>query len=78
MSSAEMTEAEFDAAFAKATALSDYFREIGPQADRDNTFTFDSIQAFQDSGLGALNIPKEFGGLDVPATELRPVPPLLR
>ncbi len=63
MSSTEMTEAEFEAAFAKATTLSDYFREIGPQADRDNTFAFESIKAFKDSGLGALNIPKEFGGL---------------
>lgn len=63
MTTSEMTDAEFEAAFAKAEKLSTYFREIGPKCDRENTFAYESIQAFKDSGLGALNIPKAFGGM---------------
>lgn len=59
----QMTEAEFEAAFAKATELSDYFREIGPEHDRKNTFAKSTIPKFKKSGLVALNVPKEYGGL---------------
>ncbi|WP_110207788.1 acyl-CoA dehydrogenase family protein [Nocardioides daejeonensis] len=59
----KMTEAEFEAAFAKATELSDYFREIGPEHDRKNTFAKSTITKFKKSGLGALNVPKEYGGM---------------
>src|ERR1700752_4926265 len=58
-----ITEAEFDAAFAKAEKLSLFFREIGPKYDQENTFAYPSVQAFKDSGLGALPVPKEYGGL---------------
>ena len=58
-----ITEAEFDAAFAKAEELSLFFREIGPKYDEDNTFAYPSVQAFKESGLGALPVPKEYGGL---------------
>jgi alkylation response protein AidB-like acyl-CoA dehydrogenase len=57
-----MTDAEFEPYFAKARELSALFREIGPKYDQDNTFAYPSIQAFKDSGLGALPIPKEHGG----------------
>ena len=53
-----MTDAEFEAAFAKAEELSIFFREIGPKYDVENTFAYPSIKAFKDSGLGALPVPK--------------------
>jgi alkylation response protein AidB-like acyl-CoA dehydrogenase len=58
-----MTEAEFDAAFVKAEELSLFFREIGPKYDAENTFAYPSIEAFKKSGLGALPVPKAYGGL---------------
>lgn len=58
-----ITEAEFDAAFAKAEELSQFFREIGPKYDLENTFAYPSIEAFKKSGLGALPVPKQYGGL---------------
>ncbi|MCW2756240.1 MAG: acyl-CoA dehydrogenase [Marmoricola sp.] len=58
-----ITEAEFDAAFAKAEELSLFFREIGPKYDVENTFAYPSIEAFKKSGLGALPVPKQYGGL---------------
>jgi len=57
-----MTEAEFDAAFVKAEELSLFFREIGPKYDAENTFAYPSIEAFKKSGLGALPVPKAYGG----------------
>ena len=60
---ADMPEEEFEVAFSKAQELSAKFREWGPQCDRDNSFCYESIQAFKDSGLGALNIPKAYGGM---------------
>ncbi|MER6972212.1 acyl-CoA dehydrogenase family protein [Nocardioides sp. NPDC057767] len=59
----KMTEDEFEGAFAKAQELSQFFREIGPKYDEENTFAFPSIAAFKKSGLGALSVPKEYGGL---------------
>jgi len=59
----KITEAEFEAAFAKAQQLSSFFREIGPKYDAENTFAYPSIKAFKESGLGALPVPKEYGGL---------------
>jgi alkylation response protein AidB-like acyl-CoA dehydrogenase len=58
-----MTDTELDEVLAKAAELSNYFREIGPKYDEANTFAYPSIQAFKDSGLGALQIPKDLGGL---------------
>lgn len=57
-----MTEAEFEAAFAKAQELSDYFREIGPKYDTENTFAYPTIEKFKTSGLGSFSVPKEYGG----------------
>lgn len=59
----KMTEEEFESVFAKAQELSQFFREIGPKYDEENTFAFPSIEAFKKSGLGALPVPKEYGGL---------------
>lgn len=59
----KMTEDEFEGVFAKAEELSQFFREIGPKYDLENTFAFPSIAAFKKSGLGALPVPKEYGGL---------------
>ncbi|WP_067430558.1 acyl-CoA dehydrogenase family protein [Nocardioides jensenii] len=58
-----ITEGEFDKVFAKAEELSEYFREIGPKYDTENTFAYPSIEAFKKSGLGALPVPKQYGGL---------------
>jgi alkylation response protein AidB-like acyl-CoA dehydrogenase len=57
-----ITEAEFEAVFAKAEELSLFFREIGPKYDEENTFAYPSIEAFKKSGLGALPVPKQYGG----------------
>jgi len=57
-----MTEAEFEKVFAKAEELSLFFREIGPKYDLENTFAYPSIKAFKDSGLGAVPVPKQYGG----------------
>ncbi|MFJ8816624.1 acyl-CoA dehydrogenase family protein [Amycolatopsis thermoflava] len=59
----DMTDEEFEPIFAKARELSDFFREIGPRYDQENTFAFPSIEKFKESGLGALSVPKEYGGL---------------
>jgi alkylation response protein AidB-like acyl-CoA dehydrogenase len=58
----QMTEAEFDEFFAKAEELSNFFREIGPKYDVENIFAYPSIKAFKDSGLGAVPVPKQYGG----------------
>jgi hypothetical protein len=42
------------AALEKAAALSKIFRELGPVADQENRFSYESIQAFKDSGLSPL------------------------
>src|SRR5438067_4362999 len=58
-----MTAAGREAVLEKARELAKLFRELGPQADRDNTFAFGSIEPFRQSGLVALNVPKEYGGM---------------
>src|ERR1700738_397442 len=58
-----MTDTELEIVLSKASALSAFFREIGPKYDEANTFAYPSIKAFKDSGLGAVPVPKEFGGL---------------
>src|SRR3984893_13638779 len=57
------TDAELKEILEKATTLSAFFRQIGPKYDEENTFAYPSIKAFKDSGLGAVPVPKEFGGL---------------
>lgn len=58
----DMSDEEFEPYFAKAQEVSQYFREIGPKYDEENTFAYPSIEVFKKSGLGALPVPKEFGG----------------
>ena len=58
----DMTDEEFAPYFAKAQEVSQFFREIGPKYDQENTFAYPSIDVFKKSGLGALPVPKEFGG----------------
>ena len=58
-----MTDPELETVLARASALSAFFREIGPKYDEENTFAYPSIKAFKDSGLGAVPVPKKFGGL---------------
>jgi alkylation response protein AidB-like acyl-CoA dehydrogenase len=58
-----MTDAEKEAALDKARTLSQFFAEIGPKYDEANTFAHESIQPFKNSGLGAVPVPKEYGGL---------------
>jgi len=58
-----MTDTELEIVLSKASALSAFFREIGPKYDQENTFAYPSIKAFKDSGLGAVPVPKQYGGL---------------
>lgn len=62
MLNTDMTDEEFQTYFEKAQKVSEFFREIGPKYDQENTFAYPSIQVFKESGLGALPVPKEFGG----------------
>ncbi|ORB76481.1 hypothetical protein BST46_29865, partial [Mycobacterium timonense] len=58
----DLTDEDFGPWFAKAQEVSQFFREIGPRYDQENTFAYPSIEVFKNSGLGALPIPKAFGG----------------
>ncbi|WP_059021356.1 acyl-CoA dehydrogenase family protein [Mycobacterium sp. M26] len=58
----DMTDEEFAPYFAKAQEVSQFFREIGPKYDQENTFAYPSVDVFKKSGLGALPVPKEYGG----------------
>jgi len=57
-----LSDEEFEPWFAKAAELSEFFREIGPKYDVENTFAYPSIKAFKESKIGGLGIPKAFGG----------------
>lgn len=57
-----LSDEAFEPWFAKAQELSEFFREIGPRYDVENTFAYPSIKAFKESGLGALGVPQAFGG----------------
>ncbi|MEU1994183.1 acyl-CoA dehydrogenase family protein [Nocardia gamkensis] len=58
----DMTDEEFEPHLKKAAEISQFFREIGPKYDVEDTFAYPSIEVFKESGLGALPVPKEFGG----------------
>ncbi|MET0900005.1 MAG: acyl-CoA dehydrogenase family protein, partial [Mycobacterium sp.] len=58
----DLTDEDFEPYFAKAQEVSQFFREIGPKYDQENTFAYPSIEVFKKSGLGALPIPKAYGG----------------
>jgi alkylation response protein AidB-like acyl-CoA dehydrogenase len=62
MLNVEITDEEFEPIFKKAQEVSQFFREIGPKYDVEDTFAYPSIKVFKESGLGALPVPKEFGG----------------
>jgi alkylation response protein AidB-like acyl-CoA dehydrogenase len=57
-----LSDEEFEPWFAKAQELSEFFREIGPKYDVENTFAYPSIKAFKESKIGGLGIPKAYGG----------------
>jgi alkylation response protein AidB-like acyl-CoA dehydrogenase len=59
----EMSKQEQEQVIENARELAAHFAELGPAADRDNTFCYESAQLFKDSGLGGLPVPKEYGGL---------------
>jgi alkylation response protein AidB-like acyl-CoA dehydrogenase len=58
-----MTAEEQETVLDKARRLAQYFREIGPKYDEVNTFPKETVQAFKDSGLTGLTIPRKYGGL---------------
>lgn len=58
----DLTDEDFEPWFAKAHEVSQFFSEIGPRFDQANTFAYPSIEVFKKSGLGALPVPKAFGG----------------
>lgn len=58
----DMTDEEFAPWFAKAQEVSQFFREIGPKYDEENTFAYPSVDVFRKARLGALPVPKEYGG----------------
>jgi alkylation response protein AidB-like acyl-CoA dehydrogenase len=59
----EMSEAEQEAAVAKARELAVEFDRVGAEHDRDNSFPYELTSLFKESGLAALNVPKRFGGM---------------
>ena len=63
MFESSMTPAELEDVLVKAREVSAFFREIGPRYDEENTFAYPSIKVFKESGLGAVPVPKEYGGL---------------
>src|SRR6202161_1073936 len=58
-----ITDTELETVLSKASALSAFFREIGPKYDEENTFAYPSIKPCKESRLGSVPVPKEFGGL---------------
>ena len=58
-----MTDAELETVMDRARSVSAVFREIGPRYDAENAFAYPSIKPFKESRLGAVPVPKEFGGL---------------
>jgi alkylation response protein AidB-like acyl-CoA dehydrogenase len=59
---ASLGDADFEGLFAQAEELSLYFREIGPEYDKKNTFAFPTIERFKATDLPGLSVPKRFGG----------------
>jgi alkylation response protein AidB-like acyl-CoA dehydrogenase len=58
----EMTPEEQERAVDTARQVAKEFDKTGEEHDRDNTYAADAVQAFRDSGLPALCVPKRFGG----------------
>ena len=51
-----ITEAEQDVVLKQAAELSELFREVGPTCDRENRFAHETVQAYKDSGSGAVAV----------------------
>jgi alkylation response protein AidB-like acyl-CoA dehydrogenase len=58
-----LTDTEFEELFERATELSELFREVGPKHDRENTYAHETVAPFRESRLGALQVPRKYGGL---------------
>ena len=52
MHTVEMTPQEQEQAVQKARDLAEHFARLGPTADKDNSFAYDSAPLFKESGLG--------------------------
>ncbi len=52
-------------AFAIAKKLAAQFKENAIQRDADRILPFEEIEAYSQSGLWAITVPKEYGGADV-------------
>ncbi|MGH9000150.1 MAG: acyl-CoA dehydrogenase family protein [Acidimicrobiia bacterium] len=63
MPTVEMSTQEQEQAVQKAVELAEHFARLGPPADKENTFAYDSAPLFKESGLGGLQVPKEYGGM---------------
>lgn len=58
----KLSDEDFAEIFEEAEELSLYFREIGPEYDKKNTFAFPTIEKFKATSLGRLSVPKKYGG----------------
>ena len=61
--SVDMTEDERADVIERARTLAKAFAEVGPIADAENRFPTELVPLYKDSGLPALAVPKEYGGL---------------
>ena len=68
-----MTLSSTDEALRIAAALAADFEAGAAGRDADRTLPHEQVKALKDSGLLALSVPREFGGLDAPATVLAEV-----
>lgn len=62
--------ASVDEALTLAANLARGFAADASRRDADRSLPHDQVKALKESGLLALSVPREFGGLDVPATAL--------
>ena len=59
----EMSREEQEQSVEKAREVAAEFRRLGPAADEQNTFCYESAGIMKESGLVGLAVPKEFGGM---------------
>src|SRR3989440_1317003 len=58
-----MSRQEQDQAIEQAREVAAEFRRLGPAADEQNTFCYESAPIMKQSGLIGLPVPKEYGGM---------------
>src|SRR5437764_1374269 len=58
-----MSREEQEQSVEKAREVAAEFRRLGPAADEENTFCYESAPIMKESGLVGLPVPKEYGGL---------------